>query len=83
MSMTLKELEALEAHVTEHGRGVPFVLVYDKPTPSLLEQQGIGEESTANQYCEAIRRHLLDREDPEWIDEVTMFRYMGAKRVIA
>lgn len=51
-------------------------------TPTLLEQQGIGEESTAGQYCQAIQRYLLGRDHPLFVDEITMLHVMGSRRVV-
>jgi hypothetical protein len=51
-------------------------------TPTLLEMSGIGEASTAAQFCEAIDRHLLDRDHPDSIKWEIMSQVMGMKRVL-
>ena len=51
-------------------------------TPTLLEQLGIDKGGTAEQYCQAITRYLLDRDHPYFVDEITMFRVMGSHKRI-
>ncbi len=51
-------------------------------SPSLLELAGIGLAPTADQYCEAIRRYILDRDHPDHIDEMRMWSIMSMRRVI-
>ena len=81
---SLKELEALEVHVRSGKPADTFVLDIAKPTQSLLEQVGLGEESTAEQYYEAIYRHVcLSRDHPYWIDERRMWSIMSSKRLIS
>jgi len=80
---SLKELEALEAHVRSGQPANTFVLDLARSTQSLLEQQGLDERSTAEQYCEAIYRHVaLSRDHPYWIDERRMWSIMSSKRLI-
>jgi len=45
--------------------------------PTLLELHGIGSESTANQYCEAIRAFIAGE-----IDERKMFTIIGSRKII-
>jgi len=79
----LKELIALEVHVRSGKPASTFELDHSKPTLSLLEQQGLDAESTAEQYCEAIYRHVsLSRDHPHWIDEQRMKTIMSSKRLI-
>lgn len=49
---------------------------------TLIEDNGGGIESTAAQYCDAIRRHLLGKDSLEFIDKDELKYRMGLRTVL-
>lgn len=83
---TLAELEALEKAIFNRKEGQSLADAvaefeakpkYPAPPPLITYL-----ETTSFQYCEAIRRYMLDRDHPDWIDEQEMNTLMGAKKVV-
>lgn len=83
--------DAIENGIITENELVKFGILSSvgKPTRSLLEDQGIktkepwhpgvSKDHPVEQYCDGIRRHLLDRDHPDFVDEVTMFRMMSVR----
>src|SRR5262245_8347255 len=81
---TLAELDRLEAFARDSGlrngelqAAFADLPRYPEPAPLVKDL-----ESVAYQYCEAVRRYLLGRDHPDFIDEQRMFSIMSAKSVI-
>jgi hypothetical protein len=85
---TLAEIERLERYIHQHkkpGEPVsPELLAtfaklprYPAPEPLVADMT-----DTSFQYCEAIRRYLLGRDHPDFIDEQRMFSLMSAKSIV-
>lgn len=63
--------------MTENDGSTSHKARQPKYVPTLLEQLGLGTESTANQYCKAIDDYLN-----KMITLEQCFAIMGTKRVI-
>lgn len=81
---TLEELNRLEQLAYETGlRGDALQAEFNKK-PRFAEPKPLVEskETTSFQYCAAIRRYLLGRDHPNFIDEQRMFAILSAKKII-